>query len=93
MIHKSYKGSDHCRIFFKNPLTGYVFFLQCRHIHIPHEFLKKSFYCLVAHAQLKERQYLIHVNKQFNVKTKVHTFHFVRKFILNTGELSINEFV
>lgn len=40
MVHTGYEGSDHGR---KNL---HVFFLQSRHLHIPHESSNKTFYCL-----------------------------------------------
>ena len=47
MIHAEYESSDHCRKKLTEPATvGYEFFLQCRHLHIPHESPKKAFYCL-----------------------------------------------
>lgn len=41
IIHAGHEGSDQCR-----KKAGYIFFLQCRHLHAPHKSTKKAFYCL-----------------------------------------------
>lgn len=56
MIHVSYDGSGHRR---KITYAGYVFFLQCRHLHIPHESLKKAFYWFNVH----QLELVLHLKK------------------------------